>query len=65
MGKPNITELKKLIKKRETVFIEAGVLAVLLTTNKITKKHIEKRLEDCNALIRSLDVMIKNEALNE
>lgn len=65
MGKPNITELKKLIKKRETVSIEAGVLLLLLATNKITKKHIEKRLEDCNALIRSLDVMIKNEALNE
>lgn len=65
MSQPNITELKKLIKKRETVSIEAGVLAWLLVTNKTTKKHIEKRLEDCNALIRSLDVMIKNEALNE
>lgn len=65
MGKPNITELKRLIKKREAVSIEAGVLAWLLVTNKTTKKHIEKRLEDCNALIRSLDVMIKNEALNE
>lgn len=65
MGKPNITELKKLIKKREEVSVRANELFVLLMEKKTTKKAIETKLDQYSAEIRSIDCKIKWEALNE